>query len=486
MGELGDVTKDDQQIVAALRAKLADRVGQQRFDLWFGGGTRLAPRDGRLIVEAPSRFIRDWLRTHFRADLEGVGRELLGERATVEYLVNEQFAHEATRPPKRPAQAPRATSANGSPASANGTGSAPAGNPARSAAAPAVALATSATTNFDDFVVGRGNKLAVTSAQLVAERPGSISPLVVYGGTGCGKTHLLRAVRAAALAHSRKLHAVYLTAEQFTTYFLEALGGKGLPSFRRKYRGVDLLMIDDVQFFSGKRATLVELLYTIDTLLQHGKQLVFAADRAPNEITGLGAELSARLSGGLVCKLEQPDYETRLGIVEVLCRRMGVEISQSVQSLVAAHASNHAREISGALNRLQATSLALGRPITLDLAEEALNELAAQTHRVVRLPDIQKAVCDVFGLEPDTLQSSRKAKSVSYPRMLAMFLARKHTRAALSEIGHFFGRRSHSTVVSANKKVAAWMSQRQPLALTDQTWDIEDALRRVEDQLKAG
>lgn len=493
------MAKDDKEIVSALHAKLADRVGEQRYELWFGNGTEMGYRDGQLALTAPSRFVRDWLRQHFRADLEAACRDVLGELPTIEYHINPELAkadQPAAAKPRRKATEPSGTlgAAAGQPAAAQpatlplhaATASTATAAMSGAAAQNASMMAAARTPGFDDFIVGAGNKLAHTTAQLIIERPGSISPLVVHGPTGCGKTHLLQAIRSAAVARNQKLHAVYLTAEQFTTYFLEALGGKGLPNFRRKYRGVDLLIIDDVQFFAGKRATLVEMLYTIDTLLQQGKQLVFSSDRAPNELSGLGPELAARLTGGLVCRVEQPDFETRRGIVDVLCRRMGIDVPADVQTLVATHVTSHARELSGALNRLQATSLATEKPITMQLAEEALAELAVQTSRIVRLPDIQRAVCDVFGLEPDSLQSNRKAKAISYPRMLAMFLARKYTRAALSEIGYFFGRRSHSTVISANKKVAGWMSQRQPLNLAEQTWDIEEALRRVEEQLRAG
>ncbi len=244
-------------------------------------------------------------------------------------------------------------------------------------------------------------------------------------------------------------------------------------------------MIDDVHFFAGKRATLTELLYTIDTLLGEGKQLVFTADRAPAKLTGLGPELVARLSGGLVCHIEPPDYLTRLGIARDLSRRLEVSVPEDVLALVATRVTSHAREIAGALHRLQATSRALERPITRQLAEEALSELAQQNHHPVYLPDIQEAVCNVFGIAPECLRSDRKTKSVSHPRMLAMWLARKHTRAALSEIGQFFGRRSHSTVISASKKVETWMRQQDSLPLANESCDIEEAIRRVEATLRS-
>ena len=252
-----------------------------------------------------------------------------------------------------------------------------------------------------------------------------------YGPTSVGKTHLLEGIWTAARQSHQRLTAVYLSAEQFTSHFLEALRGSGLPSFRRKYRGVGLLMIDDLQFFVGKRATQVELLHTIDTFLREGRQLVFAADRSPAELAELGPELTTRLSSGLVCRIEPPDYATRLGIVAPNGAADEAHVPAEVQDFVASQLTSHARELSGALCRLQATGQAMGRPISLAMAEEALADLIRHSGRVVRLADIEKAVCEVFGLEPASLQSDAKAKRVSHPRMLAMWLARKHTRAAL-------------------------------------------------------
>ena len=259
------------------------------------------------------------------------------------------------------------------------------------------------------------------------------------------------------------LAAVYLSAEEFTTGFLEALRGGGLPSFRRKYRGVELLIIDDLQFFAGKRATLVELLYTVDTLLRSGGQLVFAADRSPAELVDLGPELVTRLESGMVCRIDPPDYETRLGIIAACHGGLICRCRPTSPEFVASRLTNHARELSGALCRLQATSRALGQPITLALAQEALSEMIRTSRRVVRLADIERAVCRTFGIEESVLHSERTAKSVTHPRMLAMWLARKHTRNALAEIGQFFGRRSHSTVISAQKRVERWLAE-GPLA----------------------
>ncbi len=473
------------EIVSVLRSALAEKVGRRRFELWFGESTRLELVDGTLTIGVPNRLFQDWLRTNFRLHIENACLTALGTRPPLNFRVDPtlpdpHLAKSSSAAKVVPAGAvatlPQASllAPSSGAAKSAAAGELPAGAPRRRFA------------NLDSFVVGRNNRLARTTAQLVVERPGEMSPLLVYGSTGIGKTHLLQGIWTSARRTNRDMRILYLTTEQFTTEFLAALRGGGLPSFRQKYRGVSLLILDDLQFLAGKRATLVELLYTIDALQRQGHQLVFSADRAPADLTDLGQELTTRLQGGMVCRIEPPEYETRLGIAGHMARRMGLEVPADVLQFMAARLTNHARELSGALCRLQATSQALGVRITLPMAEEALSELVRHSSRAVRLPDIEKAVCSAFGLEPQCLQSSRKAKRVSQPRMLAMWLARKYTRAALSEIGQYFGRRSHSTVISAQHRVDGWLAENMSLELADHTWNVDDAIRHVERYLQAG
>lgn len=328
--------------------------------------------------------------------------------------------------------------------------------------------------------------MSVEAARTMLRRLGQASPLYVYGPSGTGKTHLLASIKSAARGEARVRRVVSLSAEQFTTDFLEALQGRGLPSFRRKCRDVDLLLIDDVQFFRGKRATLAELQHTIDSLHRAGRQLVLAADRPPSELSSLGRELTARMSGGLICRLDPPDCATRLAILEQLAARYEVSFPKAVLRLLAEQLPGDARQLAGALNRLEAASLAFEQPISSGLANSVLDDVFRATRPVVRLDDIDRAVCEVFGLDSRTLQSSRKARAVSQPRMLAMFLARKHTRSALSEIGHYFGQRTHSTVISAQKKVGRWMSSQAALQGPHGECSVEDMIRRVEVLLGTG
>jgi chromosomal replication initiator protein len=340
--------------------------------------------------------------------------------------------------------------------------------------------------SLDDFLVGAANQVAYSAACGVIARPGQYSPLTLVGPPGCGKTHLLEGIwrRARASQHLRRV--IYLTAEQFTNQFLEALRHSGTPNFRRKYRDLEVLLIDDVQFFAGKQSTVVELVHTVDTLVRDGRQVVFAADRTPGELRGIGPELAARLAGGLVCSVEPADAPLRLQLIAQLAARQTMQIPSDVQAFVAAHLDGDGRRLAGAINRLAATSAALGRTVDLDLAASALADLIQSATRPVRLPEIVSAVCDVFGVEAEQLQSASKAAAVTLPRMLVMFLARKYTRSALSEIGHAVGRRSHSTVVSAQNKVNGWLAAGRRVPLGHGECSLEDALRRVESRLKLG
>jgi len=476
------VTKDDKEIVSALRIALADKVGQERFDLWFGAGTRLNYNASALRIGAPNRFFLEWIRSNFRRQIESACHEVIGKCPSIEFHLAAAAAEDngdpmqtvqAVNTVKRVRPAPRSKPLVPRSGSESPTG-------------PDTAPRRRRFANLGTFVPGKTNHLAVASAEMVVRQPGQLTPLMFHGPTSVGKTHLLEGIWTAARTSQPRLTTVYLSAEQFTSHFLEALRGSGLPSFRRKYRGVGLLILDDLQFFVGKRATQIELLHTVDTFLREGRQLVFAADRSPADLAELGPELTTRLVSGLVCRIESPDHATRLGIVGQMARRMKFDVPTEVQQFIASRLTSHARELSGALCRLRATSEATGRPISLPMAEEALADLIQHSGRIVRLPDIEKAVCEVFGLDSASLQSGTKGKRVSHPRMLAMWLARKHTRAALSEIGHYFGRRSHSTVISAQKRVDGWVVSGQPLDLAERHWSADDAIRQVERRLAAG
>jgi chromosomal replication initiator protein len=467
------VTKDGKDIDSALREAVAGEVGRERFDLWFGDGVALRLTGESLLVSAADQFTLDRLRVQFRPALLAVGSRVAG--TTVQVSFELAPASHALQNAALADVIPLVAPDSAAPSPSRDQDQRAGGSASRRRFA-----------TLKEFVVGEGNQVAWTAAQMVVERPGTVSPLFLFGPPGTGKTHLLEGIWSAVRRGSRGRRVLYLTAEQFTSTFLEALQGSGLPSFRHKYRQVDLLLIDDIQFFVGKRATVTEFQHTVDALSRDRRQLVLAANRRPAELAKLGPELTARLSGGLVCGLEPADRATRLDILHRLAQRMDARIPADVLELLADRLPGDARRLSGALNQLEATSRAFARPIDRQLAHTALVDVFRSTERAIQLDDISRAVCDVFGLDLSNLQSPRKARTLSQPRALAMWLAREHTRAAFSEIGDYFGRRSHSTVISAHKQVGRWRERREPIRLAHGHCDIEEAIRRVESQMRAG
>ncbi|HEY2412453.1 MAG TPA: DnaA/Hda family protein [Pirellulaceae bacterium] len=498
------MSKFDTEIVSAVHRALTGRVGHERFAVWFGRGVRMEPCGKTLRIAAADVFRLDNLRRLFRADLVEAAR-IAGSLLNVgleqvEFVVDASLSTREGEAASEICAEPPATKAgslhqmpllDAAEASAKNDGV------IRAADRFAVKNSSGESghdnhhrpqrrqfANLDDFLASEANRIALTAAQTAATRPGVYSPLTIVGPPGCGKTHLLEGIWRRAKAGKTLRSVIYLSAEQFTNQFIDAIRNTGAPNFRRKIRDVEMLLIDDVQFFAGKQSTLVELVHTIDTLLRANRQLVFAADRPLAELRGLGPELITRLSGGLVCTLEAADFATRLGILRQLAAKQEMTISDDVLTWMAGQLDGDGRHLAGALNRLRAATEAHEKSIDLEFAQFALSDLIQASRRPVRVPDIVEAVCDVMGVEQKDLQSSSKTASVAMPRMLVMFLARKWTRAALSEISRSLGRRSHSTVVSAQHKVTEWLADGKTLHLGHGQCRVEDAIKRIEGKLK--
>ena len=471
-------------VISAIR----QRIGADRFAVWFGEAARISVAAATDPGVSPvvtlvigSGFSHDWLRKTFRADVEAAVGAVCGAEARIEW----QSEESGVSPPPDPAAPPQHQPRQRRPKTREQSASAAAvAHPsAPPSAGPACRRPPAA---LDSFVVGGCNRMAFAAVELAVNRPGEMSPLFLHGPSGVGKTHLLEGFCDQVRTQQPGITSAFLSAEQFTTAFLQALHGSGLPGFRRSCRQADVLVIDDIQFFVGKRATLEEFQQTIDALLRNGRQMVFAADRDLDALDGLGPDLLVRLKGGMQARILPPDEDVRRGIVAGLAARRGLEMPDQVVDYVATHITRHARELVGAVNRLEAASHMLGLPISLGMAAEALVALVRSSRRSVRLADIERAVCAAFGIEAGSLQSAKRSRNVNHPRMLAMFLARKHTASALTDIGSYFGRRSHSTVITAQKTVATWLSRRESVQLADAAWDAEEAIRRVEDLLRVG
>jgi chromosomal replication initiator protein len=467
-----------------LRSAVAERVGPARFGVWFGDGVRLGVDGDSLVVGVPNGFFREWIQGHFAGNLTEAAEAVAGRPLRLAFRVDA----EAEPPlgnviqPSGPAERRRPGPTVPIPAPAPSPQPQPPVEPQRERERPRNQARP--LRRLDDFVTGPGNRLAHAAAVEMAQSAGSsFNPLVIHGAVGLGKTHLLEGVVAGLRARHPGLKVVHLTAEAFTNGFLDAMRGGTLNAFRGRYRGAGALVLDDVHFLAATRATQNEFLHTFNALIGEGAPIVLAADQHPRRIARLVDELVTRFLGGMVVKLEAPDPATRKAILRAKAAARGIDVPEPVLAFVAEHLRSSVRELEGALNSLIAHALLTGKRIDLNLARTALRDTIRHTAQAVALKDIERAVCDLFAIDADALRCDSRARAVSQPRMLAMFLARKHTGASYSEIGRHFGGRNHSTVISAEKKVRDWLKHEERSKLLTGFESIADVLAALEHAL---
>ncbi len=306
---------------------------------------------------------------------------------------------------------------------------------------------------FDDFVTGSCNDLACASARAVAEFPGGpYNPLFIHGASGLGKTHLLQAICHAVIAGAKPRRILYLSCESFVNQFIQAVMNGDLEAFRYKYRKVDMLLIDDIQFLEGKTRTQEEFFHTFNTLHNGQRQIVISSDRPPSSIATLQDRLLSRFRWGMVTKIDKPCLETRIAILTRKARQRGVELTPEVAQCLAEHIDTNIRELEGAITRVVTYAEVVGRKLDLETVYEALRDLLPARAQV-SMQAVLDLVSSDFGVLPKDLQSKRRMQSIVLPRQVGMYLARKNTRMSLEEIGGFFGGRDHSTVLHSIKKV---------------------------------
>jgi chromosomal replication initiator protein len=307
---------------------------------------------------------------------------------------------------------------------------------------------------FEQFVTGPGNRLSHAASVAVAEQPGkAYNPLFIHGGVGLGKTHLLQAICQKVLENDRDSRILYLSCETFTNQFIAAVETGEMNQFRLRYRHVDVLVIDDIHFLAGHDRTQEEFFHTFNTLYQGHKQIIISADGPPSEIPELEERLVSRFNWGLVARIEKPCYETRIAILQKKARMRGLTLAEDVICYIAAKVENNTRELEGAITKLQGMSLLQNGVIDLELAKEALGEALTPDEKRITIQQIFDAVTKYYGVRPSDLQSKRRHKSIAFPRQVCMYLARRHTRYSLQEIGGYFGGRDHTTVMHAVKTV---------------------------------
>jgi chromosomal replication initiator protein len=313
----------------------------------------------------------------------------------------------------------------------------------------------------------------------------TFNPLLIHGAVGVGKTHLLEGIGYSLKHGHPTLQIMQLTAEAFTNNFLESMRIGALNSFRSRYRNAGGLIVDDVHFLAAKRATMVEFLHTFNTLLDKGVPIILAADQHPRLISRLTDELVTRFLGGMVVKIEPPDRITRQAILRAKALARGVEVPDAVTAYIAQYVHTSIRELEGALHRVIVQAVLTSKRLDLDLAKSALRDTIRHTSQAVALRDIERVVCQLFQVSAEALKSDGRARSIAHPRMIAMYLARKHTGAAYTDIGRYFGGRNHSTVMSAEKKIQSWLHAEEQSALLPGFETIADLLANLEHALGA-
>ena len=315
---------------------------------------------------------------------------------------------------------------------------------------------------FDTFVVGNNNRFAHAAALAVAEAPAtSYNPLFIYGGVGLGKTHLMHAIGNAILRKNKKANILYVTSEKFTNQLINSIKDNTSAQFRDKYRNIDVLLIDDIQFIAGKERCQEEFFHTFNTLHESGKQIILSSDRPPKDIQLLEDRLKSRFEWGLIADISNPDYETRLAILRKKAQLDNIIIDDEILSNIANRIDSNIRELEGSLNKLIAKSSLTNSPITMEMAERAINDIVAQQEKVISAEFIQETVAKYFNINAKDLRGSKRSNDIAFPRQIAMYLCRNVAQMSLPQIGKDFGKRDHTTVMHACTKIENEIKENQ-------------------------
>lgn len=555
--------------VSRLAEAIAQRVGAQRYKVWFHNSTRLDLKHDALEIVVPNDFISEWINQHFKRTIQEAASEVLGCSLPVRFNVMPQMFVAGARAADDGHVSPAAATV-----AANRAAAAVVGHPALLGRGPAVVEASigvkpdrskvakvqSATVrsryqaaaveatgstapavasaallrnaglagpspfvttraaianghatleaaprpaipgtqgkpprlrhDLESFIVGASNQLAYNAANYVSEFPGAqYNPLFIHGGCGLGKTHLLQGLCKKFIAHHPTKRWAYMTGEEFTNEFVTALRGNKIDAFRRRMRDLDLLVIDDVHFLSGKKATQEEFLHTFNAIEAMGKQIVMVSDNHPKMIEEFGESLINRFVSGMVVRIDPPNYATRCEILRSLAKRHNALLSEEVIAWIARRVTQNVRELEGAINRIAAHTVLTGREPSVQVAQEALGDLDRQLVAPVRPENILGSVCTYFGLEHKDLMSGRRQRTISLARSVAMYLVRKTSKLSFPEIAMRMGKRNHSTVISACRRIERAVHRNELLAWTSNVGDREEEagelIQRLEEHSRA-
>lgn len=414
-------------------ANIEKKISKPSFDTWLKSTKAHSLQGDTLVVKAPNEFARDWLEERYSQLISGILYDITGEELGVKFIIPQNQSEEEVDlplPPKKKKQEEEHQEL------------------------PLTMLNPKYT--FDTFVIGSGNRFAHAASLAVAEAPAkAYNPLFIYGGVGLGKTHLMHAIGHYVLDHNPSAKVVYLSSEKFTNEFINSIRDNKAGDFRDKYRNVDVLLIDDIQFLAGKEQTQEEFFHTFNTLHEESKQIIISSDRPPKEIPTLEDRLRSRFEWGLITDITPPDLETRIAILRKKAKAEGLDIPNEVMLYIANQIDSNIRELEGALIRVVAYSSLINKDINADLAAEALKDIIPSSKpKVITIHEIQRVVGEHFNVKLEDFKAKKRTKSVAFPRQIAMYLSRELTDFSLPKIGEEFGGRDHTTVIHAHEKIS--------------------------------
>ncbi|KAB2330823.1 chromosomal replication initiator protein DnaA [Cytobacillus depressus] len=414
-------------------AEIEKKISKPSYETWLKSTKAHSLQGDSLVITAPNEFARDWLEERYSQLISGILYDITGEELGVKFIIPQNQYDDGQNIQNAPKKAEKEDEHTELPVNML--------NPKYT---------------FDTFVIGSGNRFAHAASLAVAEAPAkAYNPLFIYGGVGLGKTHLMHAIGHYVLDHNPSAKVVYLSSEKFTNEFINSIRDNKAVDFRNKYRKVDVLLIDDIQFLAGKESTQEEFFHTFNTLHEESKQIIISSDRPPKEIPTLEDRLRSRFEWGLITDITPPDLETRIAILRKKAKAEGLDIPNEVMLYIANQIDSNIRELEGALIRVVAYSSLINKDINADLAAEALkNIIPSSKPKVITILDIQRVVGEHYNVKLEDFKAKKRTKSVAFPRQIAMYLSRELTDFSLPKIGEEFGGRDHTTVIHAHEKIS--------------------------------
>ena len=450
--------KSAEELWSQTLTEVKKKISKPSYETWLQTTKAHSLNEKQLVVAARSEFERDWLESNYAYFIGEILEEITGFPLEIKFIaqqeeplddvdVNIAFQYKEHKPQKDADHK---------------------GESAQELYTPSTGGVLNAKYTFDTFVVGAGNRFAHAASRAVAEAPAqAYNPLFIYGGVGLGKTHLMHAIGQYILEHNPKMKVVYTTSEKFTNEFINSILDNKATEFRNKYRKVDVLLIDDIQFLAKKEQTQEEFFHTFNTLHEENRQIVISSDRPPKEIPTLEDRLRSRFEWGLITDITPPDLETRIAILRKKARAEKLDIPNEVLVYIANQINTNIRELEGALIRVVAFSSLVNEDISAELAAQALKDIIPSNRpKVITIDHIQQVVAHHFGLKVEDLKSKKRTKSIAFPRQIAMYLSRKLTDASLPKIGLEFGKRDHTTVIHAYEKIKKAVNTDQTIEKT--------------------